>query len=163
MYDEGLIPEESESIDSIKYLLSIKYRVEESKMSGWRKEFNTIWSDLYRRNKNDANIVCDYMHHFYQELLYNHNNNIIYIDTDSIILSELTEDIKKTIDGLNLTYEVVNVNHFYLTAKKRYAYTHGNVIKHKGFSPRRDVSKMLNIESIMKSHIRESKLERIGL
>ena len=46
------------------------------------------------------------------------NNEIIYIDTDSIILNELNQDVKKLIDELELPYKIVDVDYFYLIAKK---------------------------------------------
>mgnify|MGYP000906264604 FL=1 len=163
MYDEGLIPDEKVSIESIKHLLSIKEDVEESDMYNWRYAFNTIWSKLFQRNRNDANMVCDYMHHFYQELLHKNNNEIIYIDTDCIILNELSQDVKNLIDELGLPYKTVDLDYFYLIAKKRYAYTDENHnIKIKGL-PKKELNRFEKLESMMRTHIREDKLVSIGL
>jgi len=163
MDDEGLIPDEKVNIESIKFLLSIKEDVEESDMSNWRYVFNSIWSRVFQRNRNGANIVCDYLHHFYQELLYKNNNEIIYIDTDSIILNELNQDVKKLIDELELPYKIVDVDYFYLIAKKRYAYTDENHnIKIKGLL-KKELNRFEKLESMMRTHIREDKLISIGL
>jgi len=154
MYNHCLIQEEKDMIDRISYLYSIK-----SDTDSWRRSFNTIFVDFYKRNRNDANIVVDYFFLLFVKSLLNSNqDNIIYIDTNMIILKgQNSFDIIESIDELRLPYEFSVLNYFIIHSKKNYCYVDGyNNIKSKGRME--DRKKM---ESNIIHHIREDRLSGI--
>lgn len=165
MYDEGLLPLEKDNIDNIRYLIENREEIKKNESNYYQLKVtvNSYWANLYRRDITKANIVVEYLTKFYNELLYKHNDNIIYIDADMIIIEKLDNIIEK-IEELNVPYNITDINYLYLMSKKRYAYTDNNGrIIIKGYSPSRDHKNIQELESMIKSHIREDKLIELGV
>ncbi len=164
MYDEGLLPLEKDNIDNIRYLIENREEIkkDDDKYYQLKVTVNSYWAKLYRRDPSKANIAVEYLTHFYNELLYKHNDNIIYIDADMIIIEKL-DNIIEDIEELDIPYTIKDINYFYLMSKKRYAYIDKGKLIIKGYSPSRDHKTIQDLELMMKTHIREDKLIELGI
>lgn len=182
MYDNKLLPNRfydverlNNDINKIKDFLSnqqeYKQNLSTQDYIDLRTYVNKFFSTLYYQHRPSAILLTEYVKEFYKQLTDKHtyspiraynDPNIIYIDTDMIILKDITPSIKTMIDSLNIPYDIHNIPYYYIKRKKQYVYlTDTNEIKHKGLQTRNNPNGHNELVSIMKQYKRNNILEEL--
>ena len=83
------------------------------KLSEWKLFVNGFFGIIYRTDAELANLISGYAHQVLIEL-FNHNSNIIYMDTDAIYY---TGGINML--DIDLPYRINKLKYFFITGKKK--------------------------------------------
>ncbi len=158
-YDEGLITGEDKSNINIDYL---KELIKKNNYSDYENLLlNSCFGTLEFKNSVR---ISGYMYSIMEYYFNKYKDNILYIDTDSIYVTEIQDE--DFIKSIGVPYEIHQINQIYFIAKKRlYIEIDGEIVKrgvsNKVWESTKDVYH--NMEAIMKSNIRERKLKELGL
>jgi hypothetical protein len=164
LFDEGFIDEKEKiNISKLKYFIDNRQAIKNTPEYQQYKIFvNGYYGKLgmTREGRISILLVSDYLNLIYQELMDNNPYKILYIDTDTIYhVGELNFgdlDIPKT----QSTIDVICMQD-----KKRYVFHDGNNFITKGHnSPYpHDKKRRSEVESEIKAHIRNKKLNTLGI
>lgn len=115
IFDEGFLPQsESDNIDYLRKYLEDSSNIE-MELRGEIVHPNYYYGYLSRIDINYTFLISAYMHHVYNDIVEKYNDDIIYIDTDSIF-----HTVDLDLDYLDLKYESTSFKHLIMIAKKRY-------------------------------------------
>lgn len=159
-YKNGMLDHLNIDIDIYNRVLYFIENKEELKMNDYNKYVAyRVWCNkLYIKELQKHTHILFEMYHQYMEMYYDEvikNNNWLYIDTDSIFL---TNDIK--LDDIGFKIDIIKTNHSFsmFLEKKRYVlYETPSDYKIKGIS----ALKSNDIISLIKSKIRDRKIDSI--
>ena len=163
LFDAGYIPtSEAKSIEHIRYV--IENRPGNKQLWLDNREFvNSYFGKVHRREPIVTHLVTNYMNLFFNSLLNEFIDSIVYIDIDCIFTTNRVDEIIEKVKELNLSFDSDTIDYFYIRSKKRYIYMDEcNTLQVKGFS-KSDYILRDKIVSDITSMIREDKLESIGI
>ena len=78
-----------------------------------------ISNDKYYVDK--PKLITHYLSDFYNNLINNYKDDIIYIDVDMFIIKKYNNDIMNQMKFLDIPFDIVDVKKLYIINKKRYA------------------------------------------
>ena len=168
LYNEGLMPDSDEDyIKKIKFFMENRNQIKDNDPKEYYnlKVFtNSYWGNiLYRYNPKNANYIIDYLGTFYKELIVNNPDNIVYVDTDSIFIKNINQDIIDKVNEIGIPYDLNIIDYFYIISKKKLCYTdENNLIKTKGISIK-DKDKKRFLEGLIIEARRNDKLTELGI
>lgn len=164
--DNGLI--RSTGVDKIKWFLENKQELKRLSLTGsgsneyteWKKYVNSFFTRLSRK---ESVYLTYYLNLFYRDLLEKFNDDIIYIDTDTLFINN-NKEIFKEIEKLDVGYVDNLVPYFWIENKKRLIYMlDDGEIESKGFKFESHKEKEKAIISIIITESRNDKLSQIGI
>jgi hypothetical protein len=164
LFDEGLIDEKWRGgIDGVRWFLKNRKDLKLLSLSGsteyekWKTHCNSLYMEIKSMH------VTNYMDLFYTDLIEKYSDKVIYIDVDRLILNISKSDFqsKTHIEELyDFDFEASFIRYSYIEGLKRYLFQEENGdILIKGFKE----SKKIDVLSLVKRLIRESKLENLGI
>ena len=120
---------------------------------------NNLYGYLYLEDYHASIRISGYMYSIMEYYYNRYYDNILYIDTDTIFMSKFEgEDFIKSI---GIPYNIKMVNQIYLVAKKRFFVEEEGKISMRGLSSKYHHDIIQNIEPIMRSNVRERKIDEI--
>ena len=163
LFDLGHIPQsEAESINKIRYV--IENRMTDKQLWLDNKVFvNSYFGKIHSREPKVTHLVTGYMNSFFNSLLVDFIDSIVYVDTDSLFITDRVDEIIEKVRQLDLPFESNVIDYFFIKSKKRYIYSDEyGFLQIKGFSQSNYLLKEKIVNEI-KTMIREDKLESIGI
>lgn len=160
LYDEIYpITSEKDNFEKVRYFIQNRNNIKlTSDYLSYKTFINGFYGKLQMPVNISGRIICsllsDYMYMVYDELL-SVNNNILYIDTDSIVHIGDIDFI-----DLNLTFTQKPIDIIF-QAKKRYVMNDNNTILVRGWG--KNDKRPQELISEMKSLLRDRKLLKIGI
>lgn len=174
LYDEGLLQgkQYSDHIERIRSFLTIdRTTCDRGWYSNEQAYVNSFYGNMYRFNRSDADLVTDYQHLLWNDIMsMNNQSDIMYIDTDIVLFqNNLLEDkssrVPLTLPEIILPFTRKIYDYLYIEKQKHYVYldSEDRKIRYYGFRPHIDKSnnKLNEIVSIIKSEQRNNKIELI--
>ena len=166
LYDNFVIDINKESAYKIRWFLKNKSTlksVSTNEYGEWKIFINSFFGK--KLNKQEQIFVTEYINLFYEDLIKEFQDDIIYIDCDMLFIKPkpiILEWIKK----LDIPFDYIESPYFWIESKKRLIYALNNgEIESKGFSYKREslLERKKVIEDIIKSEMRNDKLNEIGI
>lgn len=163
-YDEGLLSDDTmmfvfdklkTNIDNIKELLKKDILSDQDKIILY-----ALYGYLGKIDYHSANRISGYMNSIMDYYYNRYCDNILYIDTDTIFMSKFEGE--NFIKSIGIPYDVKEVNQIYLVSKKRFFIEEEGKISMKGL-PKRYNSIIQDMELVMRSNVRERKLNQLGI
>jgi len=167
LYDNFVINIGKAEAEKIRWFLKNKSTlksVSTNEYGEWKIFINSFFGGK-ELNKQEQIFVTEYINLFYEDLIKEFQDDIIYIDTDMLFIKPkpiILECIKK----LDIPFDYIESPYFWIESKKRLIYTLNNgEIESKGFSYKREslLERKKVIEDIIKSEMRNDKLNEIGI
>ena len=134
--------------------LKNRYKIEEAlSLSDKKLRNNILYGLLHKQNQMNFYLTKVYVEAIYDEILEDHFDKMIYIDTDVFFTKEVF-DLEKYCQ-LEYDFEQIDLSYFY--KKKQYFFQNENNSKFSGFTK----SQIDSVKSEMTSKLREYKLSKI--
>lgn len=162
LYENNIVTLDENDYKRMKYFINNRKEfLDEHTIEEYTQEkvwVNSYYGRLYRSQPMIAYYITEYVNQFHKFLLKKWEDNIIYIDVDTIIVKDNLTSIKWDVEDLKIPFDIEDVKHYYLKSKKRYAYNIGNQIVVKGFRDR-DIVQYEELKNLIVREVRNDKLD----